>query len=331
MINNRIIINEQGEIISPSGSMVDQSSLILKKIETAFGSFSELQNHFNSRDSLILMKFEGQIHFFGISINKNEMVIFQIEHLLDFKKLEEKIPKFVFNLIKNERPSVKSLISRKLAHDIANPLTAISMNLEFIDDTISPDKLTKEDFDLLKDSLEGSINSTNNIRDILEEFRKNEVQIPEFNYCMLNETIEFVLYFIAHSIEENIIISWKKIEDLKIGISEVSFWRSLTSLLQNSLEAIDGKPNGLINISCYKLPNDLEIEIKDNGIGMEETVKYRVTKPLFTTKKGHLGLGLSIVDQLIMDTDGDLAIFGNAEHTKITWKIPIYKNDRQLD
>ena len=54
-----------------------------------------------------------------------------------------------------------------------------------------------------------------------------------------------------------------------------------------------------------------KIEIKDNGVGIDEKMLSKIFEPYFTTKTKGTGLGLSIVKRIIEDHGGKIKIEKN--------------------
>ena len=61
----------------------------------------------------------------------------------------------------------------------------------------------------------------------------------------------------------------------------------------------------------------LLILIKDNGIGLLDLNKKDLLKPYYTTKKNGSGLGLSIVNKIILDHNGSLKLSNTTTVAKI--------------
>jgi len=56
---------------------------------------------------------------------------------------------------------------------------------------------------------------------------------------------------------------------------------------------------------------NVKIEIKDNGVGIDENMLSKIFEPYFTTKTKGTGLGLSIVKRIIEDHGGKIKIEKN--------------------
>ena len=86
----------------------------------------------------------------------------------------------------------------------------------------------------------------------------------------------------------------------------------LTNVLKNASEAIAGRENGSeagrirVTLKCH---NDVAvITVTDNGIGLPETARERLTEPYVTTRDKGTGLGLAIVRKIMEEHSGVLQI-----------------------
>ena len=65
-----------------------------------------------------------------------------------------------------------------------------------------------------------------------------------------------------------------------------------------------------IHIQTRAENNAVVIEVEDNGIGMDETIRQRIFEPFFTTKDADrgTGLGLSIIYAIVRKHDGQITV-----------------------
>ncbi|MCL2389075.1 MAG: ATP-binding protein, partial [Elusimicrobia bacterium] len=71
----------------------------------------------------------------------------------------------------------------------------------------------------------------------------------------------------------------------------------IINLVSNARDAMP--EGGTIDVSCRKQNNKFILKIVDNGTGMNEATLSHLFDPLFTTKLKGIGLGLSIVKEII--------------------------------
>ena len=84
--------------------------------------------------------------------------------------------------------------------------------------------------------------------------------------------------------------------------------QSFLNLLINAVEAFDGK--GLISISVEPVrePGHIQVLIQDNGRGMPSDVVSKIFLPFYTTKTHGTGLGLSLVQKIVLAHNGRIEV-----------------------
>jgi len=100
--------------------------------------------------------------------------------------------------------------------------------------------------------------------------------------------------------------------------------RVMINLLDNAIEAIDGKGEVVISLDYDKVLGIVRIEVADNGRGISPENKVRLFEPYFSTKKQGTGLGLAIVNTIITDHNGFIRVQdNNPKGTKFIIELPV--------
>ena len=97
-------------------------------------------------------------------------------------------------------------------------------------------------------------------------------------------------------------------------------------LIQNAIEAVDKIPNPSIEIVLSLRSKNILIDIKDNGVGIDDKMITKIFEPYFTTKNKGTGLGLSIVKRIIEDHGGKIKIEKNKNMAGTTSQIIFEQN-----
>ena len=79
----------------------------------------------------------------------------------------------------------------------------------------------------------------------------------------------------------------------------VQFQQVVLNLILNALDASAAAPDPHVVISTVARGEDVEIEVRDNGVGLPEYVQQHLFESFFTTKSEGLGLGLRIVQSIV--------------------------------
>ena len=82
------------------------------------------------------------------------------------------------------------------------------------------------------------------------------------------------------------------------------------NLLSNARDALSEAPKKTITIRSMVRPNEVEVTVSDNGVGIAPEDQARIFDPFFTTKPvgEGTGLGLSITYGIIKEQNGSIAV-----------------------
>jgi len=215
-------------------------------------------------------------------------------------------------LIVNERYKAWGSLSRKLAHEIKNPLTPIQLTIDRIKNKYSK-QISDEDQDSFRENLKIINAQIRQIENLVNEFsdfarmpkpilkKNNLVKILSDNIKLLSE------------ISKSIQISFtKKTEQFLLECDREQISRVFFNLIKNSIESIEQKAEKnphfkkKISIDISSNNDHILISIEDNGIGFDKNNISDILNPYYTTKKNGTGLGLSIVNKIINDHKGEL-------------------------
>jgi signal transduction histidine kinase len=147
-------------------------------------------------------------------------------------------------------------------------------------------------------------------RDIIEEADKVAAQLNEFiNYSRprevrrtklaLGSVVNEVVRALKYDLEEKKISLQIKGEQLSIEADEQSLRQALFNLVLNAIQAVDG--SGEIQVIAEKRnATEAMLEVRDNGPGVPPDRRTEIFKPYFTTQKQGTGLGLAVVQQIVL-------------------------------
>ena len=202
----------------------------------------------------------------------------------------------------------KDRILRTVAHDLRNPLGGIAS----LTNAMADDGYTEEQQRMITLIKETSNNSLELINEILEVTNNTGV-------TMLNRALVEINSLLSHSVELLRFRAAEKNQQIKLElldrpvdlfISREKIWRVIGNLLTN---AIKFSPSGAdIFLKIIDNGTEVEISVKDSGIGIPENMKSKVFN-IFTEAKRpgtagekSFGLGLSISKQIIESHGGKI-------------------------
>jgi len=186
-----------------------------------------------------------------------------------------------------------NLAAAGLAHETRNPLNIIRGLAQMI--SKQPD-VSHE----IRKKVGDMINETDRVTAQLNEFinysRPREVRRSA---VALSSVIGEVVRALNYDIEEKQIVLRTSGDQLTVESDEQLLRQSLFNLVMNAIQAVDKK--GEIQIVASKGDNsEATLDILDNGPGIPDYQRSEIFKPYFTTHEKGTGLGLAVVQQIVL-------------------------------
>jgi signal transduction histidine kinase len=232
-------------------------------------------------------------------------------------------------LMQSEKMASIGQLTAGIAHEINNPVNfigvgiqAIKMNLSDLRQVFQADGLQQQgvadlfaEIETLMAGIERGMDRTRDIVLGLRSFARNdEIELTPVN---LHDCLDTTLAIIAHETKNTC-------EVVKI-YGEIPMVPGLAgklnqlflNLLTNAVQAIQARHksslqplSGRIEIETRMLNDRVQVTIRDNGIGMDETTRKRIFEPFFTTKPVGLGtgLGMAISYGIVQQHQGDIQV-----------------------
>ncbi len=224
-----------------------------------------------------------------------------LRDITERKRLEEE-------KLRAERLAVIGTMSAKLAHEIRNPLSSITLNIELIRDEVAA--LTKGNPDAGKESralLESLDSEVRRIQRVTEDYLKfARLPRPVRDRIQLNEVLEQGLAFLDSLFQATGVTVRAELDPSlpALHADESQLWQAVLNLVRNAIEAM---PNGgTLTVRTETRDDSVVLTVADTGKGMTEAERAQVFTPFFSTKAGGTGLGLPLTQQIIHEHGGQI-------------------------
>ncbi len=222
---------------------------------------------------------------------------------------------------KGQRMAAWREVARRIAHEVKNPLTPITLSAQRLKRKYSK-QLNEPVFDECTETI---IDHVELIRNLVNEF-SSFARFPSANPepCELPPIIEetVALYREGHP---NIKFEIKNTNDIPpLNLDRQQIKQALINLIENAIGAI--KEEGLVSFAVSHDPilKRIRLEAADNGSGISNEHKTRLFEPNFSTKKSGMGLGLTIVSTIIADHNGVISVQDNIPRgAKFVIELPV--------
>jgi signal transduction histidine kinase len=259
---------------------------------------------------------------------KNEAIIYnghdEIAGLVgEYNRMVKELVKSVEMLSRSERESAWREMAKQIAHEIKNPLTPMRLSVQHL---LRSWKDNKENFDeYLEKVTRTLIEQIDNLSFIASEF-SNFAKMPK----AFNEEIDIVdkirstLTLFSNTESVDFIFEHES-EAILVYADKEQLSRVFINLLKNAIQSIPESRQGKVGISLVLNGNMVRISITDNGKGIPEELQNKLFTPSFTTKSSGMGLGLSIVKNIIESFGGHITFKTKVNHgTTFIFELPVH-------
>lgn len=217
------------------------------------------------------------------------------------------------------------------AHDLKNPLGGIIGLADVIlEDSkqLAADQYVLEsraNIEMLKHEAE---NMLENIRDLLDRYRDNQVEQLKLEKKNLYQCVQTVVRWNRKAaMDKGIVIHVPQVADLSAQIDVMAIQRVMDNLISNAVKY--SPPDGTISVDLHRMGESICFAVQDKGQGLTEADKTRVfgkmqrlsAKP--TAGEHSTGLGLYIVKKLVEMHGGTVGVESESGQGATFWfKVP---------
>ena len=256
---------------------------------------------------------------------KNEKILIEanskeINSLIKaYNAMVDKLEESATMLAQSEREQAWREMAKQVAHEIKNPLTPMRLTVQSFERKFNPeDPDLKQKLNDYTKTLIQQIDTMTSVASAFSNFASmpaqqnetlNVVEVVEFSLDIFNE--EYIQF---KSDEKEIITIMDRTQLIRI----------ITNLVKNAIQSIpENQFEKSILVEVKQVENNVNITVKDNGIGIEQENIERIFEPKFTTKNSGMGLGLGIIKNIIENYKGTITFeteFGKG--TTFTVSLP---------
>ena len=304
--------------------------------------------------------------FFGFLIRKNFLSLEQqvADRTQEIETAYKDLKESQEQLIQSEKMASLGEMVAGVAHEINTPLGYVTSNIDTIklniadmneivdgvDDIYKTATANKQDKKAITSKLVSVLNAHKKIgtRDVmlesdqlltdgsygLSEISKLVTSLKDFarldrqstEEIDIHQCIDNSLTIASNSIKENnveVIKSYGELPTITCIPSKLN--QLFLNIINNACQAMNDN-SGQLNVSTEQIDDNIIINFKDNGVGMDEEVISKIFDPFFTTKeigKG-TGLGLSIAYKIVKSHGGKIDVKSeNGRGTELIISLPI--------
>jgi len=224
-------------------------------------------------------------------------------------------------LIQADRAGVMGSLSRGMAHDFRGPLQTLTLLLD-----PQTDMLAGPEGHRLRTAVSDAVR---HLSETVERF--SQVYAPH-RPDPAPVIVDDLLNFVADLQRYQRGVLAVEIELRKPGGLpavrgvEVDLRHLLLGLVLNAKEAMVERQQSRLTLTASSLGGDVQIVVDDNGPGLSEPARQRAFEPFFSTRPGHLGIGLTVARWLAQRHGGELDIeTGESGGARALLRLPSWR------
>jgi signal transduction histidine kinase len=208
-----------------------------------------------------------------------------------------------------ERLSSLAKLGAEVAHEVRNPLNAVSMATQRLERDFAPSEngRNKEEFRRITRIVREEIRRIDAIiEDFLGLSRKERLDLRERSLPDLLDRVVFLIR--EETMARGIQVQKQLGDDANLVLMDANkMEQALLNIIRNAVDSIAG--DGSIVISLEARSKDLVgVKVRDTGPGIPSGTEQRIFDPFYTTKPNGSGLGLSIAREIIRAHGGKIVV-----------------------
>lgn len=213
-----------------------------------------------------------------------------------------------------DRLSAIGQLAAGLAHEIRNPLASIDGAAEVMEAADSPEEVRAETMGIVRKECARLNRLLTNLLDFARP------RNPEWREVDVPRVLDSVIDLVKHSAGKGIQFERVAGDRLpKLIGDEEQIAQVILNLTINAAQAMpDG---GRITLTASEKDKGVQIQVRDEGVGIPQEHLDKIFDPFFTTKDMGTGLGLSVVHQIVSQLGGTVSVAQNKEGRGMTFSL----------
>ena len=224
-------------------------------------------------------------------------------------------------LEKAQRMAAWREVARRIAHEVKNPLTPISLSAQRLKRRYS-ERINEAVFDECTRMIIDHVELIRNLVNEFSTFARFPTADPKPCHLapIIEETVS--LYREGHP---DVVFDIRVADDIpQMNLDRQQFKQAMINLVDNAVSAVRNQGHIAIWAAYDPILKIVRLEVADDGTGIADIHKIRLFEPNFSTKKAGMGLGLTIVNSIVTDHNGMIRVQDNLpKGAKFVVELPV--------
>lgn len=223
-------------------------------------------------------------------------------HNASLEETNRRLREMQSQLVQSEKMASLGQLVAGIAHEINNPLAFVINGLFLVQEGL--ERIAKEPEEGLPSAVRGRVGNmranlrdacygVERVKDLVSKLRTfSRLDEGKFKSVDIHESIESVLLFLRHKLEDRIEIEREFNGPTTLACHPGELNQVLMNVIANAIDSIEGP--GKVTIATVQQNGHFVIKVRDTGRGIPEEIRPKVFEPFFTTKPVGSGTGLGL-------------------------------------
>lgn len=287
-----LIINEEGKVLNSSyitadidSSFVDEFTSINNPIKITLGDGPDAPSQYIYYGESAVVRYLRYFPYVQLSL---------LALLLGIAYLNYR------SVNRSAQTNIWVGMTKEAAHQLGTPLSSLYGWVELL-------KEEKKGDPFLEKVSAGLEHDVNRLQGIADRFSKIGSE-PELEIRQVAPLINEIMNYVEQrlpKINKNVELQRPGNDHFEAFLNPELFQWALENVLKNSMNAIKStKKNAFVSVSVEQVEEQIVIDVKDSGRGIEKKFYDEIFKPGYSTKKRGWGVGLSLTRRIIEEYHG---------------------------
>ncbi len=243
------------------------------------------------------------------SLSSLVLLLEQFAVTLHNRSVEEQRSMAERRMMQQEKLSVLGLIAGSLAHELRNPLSSMRTIATLLKEDLPAGDPHHRDVEIIVSEIDRLTQTTQRL---LDYAKPADCTRPFTEPDRVVARLLPILEQLARQYHVQLTTDLQA-EQIAVAGSDAALSEIMFNLIRNAVEAVRGCPAGAVEVHSRQFDGSVQLQVKDNGPGIDPAIRASLFQPFVTAKVDGTGLGLYVVSERVRELDGKLSCQSSLE------------------
>lgn len=262
----------------------------------------------------------------------------EITDAIELYDVRKKVSLLERRLMQAERVYSLGLVAASVAHELRNPVSWIRDNVTHarkqvetvasaVEGPVGPMRFARGRLEEANEALSDALTGVQRILDIVQSLELPTRDTGD-DSVEITDVLRLVLRMVRGELRGKAALKLDTRPVPRVRGNSTKIGQVVLNLIVNALQAVSdkGSQDAVVTVRLDQAGDFVILDVLDNGRGIPENELQRVFDPLYTTKRGGVGLGLAISKKIVEDLGGILVAENRDDGgAAFRLRLPVYR------